>query len=175
MSKILRPPIYFQPRFRQKPWDCKKSGEIRFFKWVVSVMKALSISRLVGWLNMADSFLLYVHQSGIWLLGGRASDPSWEDDKKNEETGLCAGLSAALPWPTGWLAPQRPGGTLRELASTCDERRWPIVSCYWSTTHDVCVGSEGGGGLKYKGMPLKEGINVLWPCFKAKGDTCHLC
>lgn len=29
--------------------------------------------------------------------------------------------------------------------------------------------------LAYKGKPLKDSRSVLWPRFKAKGDTCHVC
>lgn len=144
-------------------------------------MKALSISRLLGWLNMAERRLFNGHQSGIWLQESRTSESPQRTIRKRGDW-LMHGLQPS----SGWLALQRPSGTSREPASTRDERRWPIVSCYWGTTHGVCIfvrvwvsewvmGEGGRGSLKYKGKPLKARRSVLWPCFKAKGDTCHVC
>lgn len=91
--------------------------------------------------------------------------PPLEDDKKTRKPARALSsfsFFSLLQTAVYWLAAQRPSGTVREPTSTCDERRWPIVSCYWKSTCGEEAKSCGwGDSSKMESRWIRV---LLWKC-----------
>lgn len=124
----------------------------------------------IKWLCNDDRLLYILYQSGILKVQGQTSDPSLPlrtIRKRGSRHKLffspffvnSTPRQTAVCCLAGLLAAQRPGGTALEPAPSHDERRWPIVSCYWKSAHRE-GGGKFGGRLQLKGMPLAPSATV---------------